>query len=336
MYIGRPSKWGNPFTHKTGTKAAHIVASRSEAVRRYRAWIKTQPQLMDALHELRGKTLGCWCKPLDCHGDVLAELADAEQRGKKMSAVIKKFRGQFLFLSNFYWTSTAYDGKIYPTAEHAYQAAKALNPSHRRRFQNWQLTPAKAKQIGRCLLMREDWDEVKLEVMEQILCSKFSKEPMQRMLLRTGDAVLIEGNTWGDTFWGESKGWGLNHLGKLLMKIRDALRLKKIAVVGSRSFADAVLLYKHLIPLAPFILISGGAQGADTFAEEFADDHGLAKAIHKPDWDTHGRSAGFKRNQLIVDDAEHLIAFWDGKSKGTAHSIKLAREKGLVVDVVRF
>lgn len=70
VYIGRPSKWGNPFTiGRDGT--------RSEVINKYAAWIRTQPQLLADLHELRGKTLGCWCAPADCHGYVLSELANA-------------------------------------------------------------------------------------------------------------------------------------------------------------------------------------------------------------------------------------------------------------------
>jgi hypothetical protein len=76
VYIGRPSKWGNPFSHKDGTLAAYKVDTRDEAVARYREWIATQPELLNTLPELRGKMLGCWCKPQACHGDVLAELAD--------------------------------------------------------------------------------------------------------------------------------------------------------------------------------------------------------------------------------------------------------------------
>ena len=69
IYIGRPHKWGNPFeVGKDG--------SREEVIEKYRDWIQTQPQLLSSLHELKGKTLGCWCKPKECHGDVLAELAD--------------------------------------------------------------------------------------------------------------------------------------------------------------------------------------------------------------------------------------------------------------------
>ncbi len=78
VYIGRPSKWGNPFSHKKGTQAEFIVGSRKEAVAAFRAWIKEGGgmHLLEDLHELKDRTLGCWCKPLECHGDVLAELAD--------------------------------------------------------------------------------------------------------------------------------------------------------------------------------------------------------------------------------------------------------------------
>ena len=70
VYIGRPSKWGNPFViPKDGDRAAVIA--------KYRRWIRRQPKLMAALHELKGKRLGCYCHPMPCHGDVLAELADA-------------------------------------------------------------------------------------------------------------------------------------------------------------------------------------------------------------------------------------------------------------------
>jgi hypothetical protein len=70
VYIGRPSKWGNPF--EIGKDGA-----RQDVVSKYRAWIQTQPQLIEALPSLRGKALGCWCAPRECHGDVLKELADS-------------------------------------------------------------------------------------------------------------------------------------------------------------------------------------------------------------------------------------------------------------------
>lgn len=74
VLISRPSKWGNPFSHKDGTLAEHKTSSRKEAIEKYREWVVTQSDLMDSLHELRGKVLGCWCSPKSCHGDVLIEL----------------------------------------------------------------------------------------------------------------------------------------------------------------------------------------------------------------------------------------------------------------------
>lgn len=70
VYIGRPSKWGNPFHLARGTQAREII------IQRYERWLKTQPFLMANIHTLRGKRLGCYCKPLACHGDVLARLAN--------------------------------------------------------------------------------------------------------------------------------------------------------------------------------------------------------------------------------------------------------------------
>lgn len=75
VYIGRPSKWGNPFSHLTATTAEFKVNSREEAIRKYSQWIITQPQIND-IEELRDKTLGCWCKPKACHGDILVALLE--------------------------------------------------------------------------------------------------------------------------------------------------------------------------------------------------------------------------------------------------------------------
>lgn len=78
VYIGRPSKWGNPFSHKEGTLAKYKVTTREEAIAKYEDWILKGEgsYLLRQLTELEGKVLGCWCKPLACHGDILAELAN--------------------------------------------------------------------------------------------------------------------------------------------------------------------------------------------------------------------------------------------------------------------
>ena len=74
VYIGRPSKFGNPYTHLENTAAPYVVESREDAIRLFEEWIRTQPELMAAAKvELKGKVLGCWCAPLACHGDVLVK-----------------------------------------------------------------------------------------------------------------------------------------------------------------------------------------------------------------------------------------------------------------------
>lgn len=79
VYIGRGSKWGNPFTHKplSGTKAEFQVSTREESVESYRSWVLGQPELLRCLPELKGKRLGCFCKPKSCHGDILADLVNS-------------------------------------------------------------------------------------------------------------------------------------------------------------------------------------------------------------------------------------------------------------------
>ncbi len=77
VYVGRPSKWGNPFSNKSGTLASFQVLTVEDAVDAYEQWIMTQPELVTAAkQELKGKTLGCWCSPRPCHGDVLLRIAN--------------------------------------------------------------------------------------------------------------------------------------------------------------------------------------------------------------------------------------------------------------------
>lgn len=76
VYIGRGSIWGNPFTHKQGTKAEKIVGTRQEAISLFKNYLLSRPDLLDQIENLRGKRLGCYCKPHECHGDILIEILD--------------------------------------------------------------------------------------------------------------------------------------------------------------------------------------------------------------------------------------------------------------------
>ena len=136
---------------------------------------------------------------------------------------IERFAGPHRFLSNFYPAPLVWEGKYWPTAEHAYQAAKC-----RRSDQAWRIqeapSPGAAKKMGRNVELRADWEEVKESVMLSIVRAKFENAYLRRLLLATGRAELIEGNYWGDRFWGVCRGQGENRLGKILMRVRGEIR----------------------------------------------------------------------------------------------------------------
>jgi ribA/ribD-fused uncharacterized protein len=138
---------------------------------------------------------------------------------------IVSFSGSFRFLSNFYPASVRLDDLTYPTVEHAFQAAKTTEPRLRRAVRDV-ATPGIAKKMGRSLLLRPDWESMKLDVMLDLLRQKFGHSTLHDLILKTGEAKLIEGNTWGDRFWGQVDGEGTNHLGRLLMQVRGELHRK--------------------------------------------------------------------------------------------------------------
>lgn len=131
------------------------------------------------------------------------------------------FDGEYRFLSNFHMSPIEFEGIVYPSLENAYQAAKTT-PENRQQFVN--LTPGKSKYLGRSVALRPDWNDVRIDVMATLIGTKFEPHTeLAKRLLRTGDVELIEGNTWGDQFWGMCKGRGENNLGKILMKQREFL-----------------------------------------------------------------------------------------------------------------
>lgn len=138
------------------------------------------------------------------------------------------FRGIYAFLSNFYPCEVILDGHLYPSVEHAYQAAKVADPNDRGPFQDAP-TPGDAKKLGRNVEPRPDWFlDLNVVIMGRLLRQKFEQEPFRSMLLNTYDIYISEENTWNDTFWGVCEGRGSNMLGVLIMLIRDELRQKEL------------------------------------------------------------------------------------------------------------
>lgn len=136
---------------------------------------------------------------------------------------ITEFKGKYRFLSNFY-PCVITDGDVfYPTVEHAFQAAKTLDVTEQTQIR-LAASPGEAKRLGRAAALRTDWDKHKLDVMLFLVRQKFIEPNLKRLLLDTGDAQLVEGNYWNDTFWGVCRGKGMNHLGIILMQVRDEVK----------------------------------------------------------------------------------------------------------------
>lgn len=159
---------------------------------------------------------------------------------------IDNFSGEYSFLSNFYYSPITYGHLTYPTSEHAFQAAKTEDKADELKIQKAS-TPGQAKKLGRKVTLIEDWERDKRRIMKSVLRRKFKNLELSIRLKQTGDAELIEGNTWGDTYWGVCKGKGKNHLGKLLMDVRAELRLKSCPFCGGKGSIHEYNRYTYVI-----------------------------------------------------------------------------------------
>lgn len=190
VYIGRPSKWGNPYSHKEDTTAQFKVNTREEAIIAYEKYLLNTPELMNSLVELKDKVLGCWCYPKACHGEILTQYAN---------------------------------------------------------------------QVGNYNL------------------------------------IVAGSRSWND------------------------YELMKSEI---RCFFKHYHLTKTNNPLT---IISGTARGADQLGASIARTHHLELIEMPADWNKHGRSAGYKRNEEMAKVAKGCIVFWDGQSKGSQHMWNLAK-----------
>lgn len=149
--------------------------------------------------------------------------------------MIDEFRGDYYFLSNFYPCSIECENLVYPSVEHFYVAMKAdeyqyINGAHYtvneyRKYISNVKYPGLVKKIGNNIKIRKDWNSSKLKIMLWGVREKFHKNPkLSELLLSTGEEILIERNQWGDTFWGVCNDKGKNHLGKILMEVRNELK----------------------------------------------------------------------------------------------------------------
>lgn len=140
--------------------------------------------------------------------------------------MIIQFIGNYSWLSNFEPVDIVLDGKIYPSVEHAYMSAKSNDYGWKEFCSDPSNSASIVKRKSKFVHLVDNWGELRLKVMEECLIQKFSKEPFRSKLIDTGSTYIREGNYWNDRFWGYclKTNIGTNHLGKLIMKIRNNLK----------------------------------------------------------------------------------------------------------------
>lgn len=143
-------------------------------------------------------------------------------KNKEQGKIIDCFDGEYDFLSNFYLCNVNVFGLNCISSESAFQCMKTSNA--KKRYEIAHSLPSRAKKLGREVFLRAGWDGIKDTIMFEVVFSKFSQnKELGLKLLDTKDATLIEGNTWGDKYWGVCDGEGENRLGQILMKVREIL-----------------------------------------------------------------------------------------------------------------
>lgn len=263
---------------------------------------------------------------------------------------INSFTKENYFLSNMFPCKITYEGITYQSSEALFQALKLENVKEREQFSK--LNGYEAKQLGRKIKLRNNWNDYRIEAMKIALYNKFTQNiELAKRLVGTNDLLLEEGNSHGDVFWGTVKGVGENNLGKLLMLLRETLKEQygakkestikskrptfKVIIAGGRNFNDYERLKRDCDKLLinkrnmgyRIIIISGTAQGADTLGEQYAKEKGYEVLRFPADWTTYGKKAGYIRNVEMSQHADACICFWDNFSRGTRHMIEIARKK---------
>lgn len=129
------------------------------------------------------------------------------------------------FLSNFYPSIIRFDGLLYPTVEHAYQASKTIDQNLRKIISKIS-NPIETKKIGKTLKLRENWEEIKVDIMKNLIREKFHNPFLGYLLIKTGNNKLIMKNFWNDKFWGIYNGIGENWLGRILEEVRAEVQVE--------------------------------------------------------------------------------------------------------------
>ena len=241
-----------------------------------------------------------------------------QMRSEYESTKIDLFRGDNVFLSNMSPSPITVKGITYPTAEHLFQATKFKDVEIHKKISQIP-SPAEAKKYGKSIKSDfKDWDRIRVRQMKQVLKAKFDQNPeLKQKLLDTGGANLIEGNTWGDTFWGQVDGKGENNLGRVLMELRKEY-IEKQYRNAEENVVDAVSDVAKVDESEPMTMgkvanatessavtiHSGGATGADTQFAEVASELGLATKAHS--FEGHLKGGRPSLEETVIHSQEEL------------------------------
>lgn len=185
--------------------------------------------------------------------------------------MITEFQKEYRWLSNFEPCTILLDGVEYQSVEHAYMSCKSSDPKWKSFCADKNVTAGKVKRASKDIELIPDWENKKIDVMRMCLTQKYTQEPFKSKLLATGNALIQEGNHWGDKFWGVclKTGEGENILGKLIMDIRDVtLKVTKIMKQKSINYDR----YKYLIfasPISEYVCNNGLFIDEKNSKEEF-------------------------------------------------------------------
>lgn len=312
VYIGRPGPYGNPFP----LDDARDDAKRVAVLQQYRDWIDYNPDFRRFVKQtLQGKTLGCWCAPRLCHGDVLKEVAEDPLQPSEDPI--------FVFGSNL----AGRHGK--GAALHAARWCGALRGQGEGRQGRAYAIPTKDADLGVLPLS-------KVRVHIDRFIEYASSQPSEDFDV-TAIGCGLAGYKHAEVAPLFANAPPNCRLPGLWLSLLGRLQEPRIIIAGSRNFEDAGYLRAEVDRLTSrldkYCVVSGGAAGADTLGENHAVANGLRMLRLPADWDRYGKPGGFIRNARMAFLGTHLIAFWDGRSPGTRGMIETAQAAGLAVKV---
>lgn len=259
-----------PKVYRNGREQYDTTPEGEAIAEKFARGVMSEYDVLMAIADRRSKQFGEYnrefLKATESCFERMSQMAQYSENGK---TAITSFRGANGFLSNFHECKVKMpDGITYNSAEAAFQAQKTEDMDERRKFAS--MSPREAKKRGKNIELREGWDSMRVDVMREVLAAKFANPELRRQLDSTAGRLLVEGNTWGDRFWGAVDGRGENVLGKLLMELRgdaaDVLQVSAADVIkkiGYNEYADAIV--EMIRTMSPDLFMFYGMNSFDTF-----------------------------------------------------------------------